>query len=66
MKFRPKKAYFFESGRGPLGLSQRSVQAKISQLLALLAELDLAGGRRFLGLGFGVLVFGKIPGKTPP
>ncbi len=52
MKFRPKNAYFFESGRGRLGLSQRSLQAKIFQLPALLAELDLAGGAQVLGLGF--------------
>ena len=52
MKFLPKKAHFFEPGLGHPGLSRRSTQAKISQLSALLGELDLAGGAPVLGLGF--------------
>ena len=64
MKFRPKKAHFFEPGRGRLRLSKRSLQAKISQLPALLAELDLAGGAQVLGLGFWFWVSEKTQVKN--
>ena len=66
MKFLPKKAYFFEPRRGRLGLSKRSLQAKISQLPAVLAELDLAGAAQVLGLGFWFWVSEKPQVKTPP
>ena len=65
-KLRPKKAYFFEPGLGHPGLSKRSLQAKISQLPAVLAELDLVGAAQVLGLGFWFWVSEKSQVKTPP